>query len=295
MGYLTVRYSWAMNGPGFGPLEIPARAWRQEELCRALEARDAAEILRLIQRYGGVSQVRLASATGMGQGRVNEIINGHRQVTGLDVFERIASGVSMPDEARVLMGLAPASAAARRAFAGHAEIAQVFARQADAEAELRAGAETAAVLDLLAVRALGLIGLTDSLLRGPLAARPDDVRVRVLLLDPDAPAAAARASEIGESAEAFTAGIRLCLARLAELAGYPRVDLQVAIYADVPTWRIIRLDDVMYLSAFGEWSEGHRSGMYKLTAAANGVLHAGFVRHFEDVWQRSRPVMGAMT
>jgi adenylate cyclase, class 2 len=32
--------------------------------------------------------------------------------------------------------------------------------------------------------------------------------------------------------------------------------------------------------------------MYKLTAAANGVLHAGFVRHFEDVWQRSRPAQG---
>jgi hypothetical protein len=42
----------------------------------------------------------------------------HRQVTGLDVFERIANGVSMPYEAWVLMGLVPASAAARRAFAG---------------------------------------------------------------------------------------------------------------------------------------------------------------------------------
>jgi hypothetical protein len=283
-----------VNSPGFGPLEIPAWAWRQEDLCRALEARDVAEILRLIQRYGGVSQVRLASATEMGQGRVNEIINGHRQVTGMDVFERIANGVSMPDEGRVLMGLAPASAAARRAFAGHAEIAEVFARQADAEAELRAAAETAGVLDLLAVRALGLIGLTDSLLRGPLAARADHVRVRVLLLDPDTPAAAARASEIGESAEAFTAGIHLCIARLAEFAAYAPVDFQVALYSDLPTWRIIRLDDVLYLSAFGEWSEGHRSGMYKLTAAANGVLHAGFVRHFEDVWQRSRRVQGAM-
>jgi hypothetical protein len=283
-----------VNSAGFGPLEIPAQAWRQEDLCRALEVRDVAKILRLIQRYGGVSQVRLASATGMGQGRVNEIINGHRQVTGLDVFERIADGVSMPDEARVLMGLAPASAAARRAFAGHAEIAQVFARQADAEDELYAGAQTAGVLDLLAVRALGLIGLTDSLLRGPLTARADQVRVRVLLLNPDSAAASARASEIGESAEAFTAGIRLCISRLAELADHPPVDLQVALYSDLPTWRIIRLDDVLYLSAFGEWSEGHRSGMYKLTAAANGVLHAGFVRHFEDVWQQSRQVQGAV-
>jgi hypothetical protein len=274
-------------------LGIAAWAWRQEDLCRALEARDVAEILRLIQRYGGVSQVRLANATGMGQGRVNEIINGHRQVTGLDVFERIANGVSMPDEARMLMGLAPASATTRRAFTGHAEIARVFARQADAEDELRAGANTAGVLDLLAVRALGLIGLTDSLLRGSLTARADHVRVRVLLLDPDSPAALARASEIGESAEAFTAGIRLCIARLAELDDYPLVDLQVALYSDLPTWRIIRMDEVLYLSAFGEWSEGHRSGMYKLTAAANGVLHAGFVRHFETAWQRSRQVQGA--
>jgi transcriptional regulator with XRE-family HTH domain len=281
-----------VNGSGFGPLEIPASAWQKDDLCRALEARDMAEILRLIQRYSGVSQVRLANAAGMGQGRVNEIINGHRQVAGLDVFERIANGVSMPDEARVLMGLAPATAAARRAFAGHAEIAQVFERQADAEAELRAATSTAGVLDLLAVRALGLIGLTDSLLRGPLASRADHVRVRVLLLDPDSPAAAARASEIGESADAFTAGIRLCMTRLSEFGDYPTVDLQLAVYADLPTWRIIRLDDILYLSAFGQWSEGHRSGMYKLSAAANGVLHAGFVRHFEDIWQRSRRVQG---
>ncbi len=165
-----------------------------------------------------VSQVRLANATGIAQGRVNEIVNGRRQVTALEVFERIADGVSMPDEARMLAGLAPAGAAARAAFAGHAEIAQVFACQADAETELRALAATAAEVDLLAVRALGLIGLSDSLLRGTLADRKDDVRVRVLLLDPDAPAAVARAREIGESPEGFTAGIRMSVALLAELS-----------------------------------------------------------------------------
>jgi hypothetical protein len=151
----------------------------------------------------------------------------------------------------------------------------------------------AGALDLMAVRALGLVGLNDSLLRGPLAGRADRVSVRVLLLDPDAPAAAVRAREVGESAEAFTAGIRLSIARLAELAGYASVDLRVALYADLPTWRMIRLDDTLYLSAFGNWSEGHRSAMYKLTAAGNGVLHAGFVRHFEDVWQRARLVQEA--
>jgi hypothetical protein len=66
------------------------------------------------------------------------------------------------------------------------------------------------------VRALGLIALNDSLLRRPLAARGSAVDVRVLLLDPDSPAATIRAAEIGESPDSFGAGIRLALARLAQ-------------------------------------------------------------------------------
>ncbi len=287
-----MRYAAVVSGSLFGPVEIPAAAWHQDDLCRALQLRDMAEVLRLVQRYGRVSQVRLANATGIAQGRVNEIVNGRRHVVALDVFERIANGLSMPDEARMLAGLAPANAVARAVFAGHAEIAQVFACQADAEAELQALAATASELDLLAVRGLGLIGLNDSLLRGPLADRTGDIRVRVLLLDPEAPAAAARAQEIGERPAGFTAGIRMSIARLAELSAFPLMDLQVALYRDLPTWRMIRLDSTLYLSAFGRWSEGHRSGMYKLTAAANGVLHAGFLRQFDDVWQRSRLVQG---
>jgi predicted XRE-type DNA-binding protein len=98
----------------FGPVEIPADAWRHIEVSQALRRRDVSALLHLIQKYSGVSQARLATAVGIGQGRVNEIINGHRQVTQIDVFERLADGLSMPDEARVLMGLAPAHAAVGR-------------------------------------------------------------------------------------------------------------------------------------------------------------------------------------
>jgi len=281
-----------MNTSLFGPVELPPSAWQCDEMHKALRTRDAADLLRLSQRYSGVSQARLATATGIGQGRINEIINGRRQVTRIDVFERIADGLTMPDEARVLMGLAPASATARGAFAGHAEIAQVFASQHEANAELRARATTAGELDLLAARALGLIALNDSLLRSALSLRTEPVRVRVLLLDPDAPAVAVRASEIGESSDAFADGIRLSITRIAELTDHPCINLQVALYQELPTWRMIRLDDTLYLSAFGRWSEGHRSGMYKLTAAANGVLHAGFIRHFQDSWQRAQRLHG---
>ena len=120
-------------------------------------------MLRLIQQHTGTSQARLATATRIGQGRLNEIVNGRRQVTRLDVLERLADGLAMPDDARVLFGLAPVHA---DTLTGHAEIATVFTVQAEANRELREHAAVAARVDILAVRALGLIALNDSLLRG---------------------------------------------------------------------------------------------------------------------------------
>jgi transcriptional regulator with XRE-family HTH domain len=272
----------------YGPVGLPARAWRQKAVHAALQARDVSALLMLAQRYSGVSQARLATAFGIGQGRINEIINGRRQVTRLDVFERIADGLVMPDEARVLFGLAPAHAAARGILTGHAEIAHIFADQAEANQELRELAATAVEISVLAVRTLGLISLNDSVLRGPLTRRETPVRVRMLLLDPDVPATAVRAAEVGESPESFAAGIRLAIARLAEFDGHPYVSVRTALYDHLPTWRTIGFDEVLYVSAFGASSEGHRSGMYKLTAATGGVLHAGFRRQFDEMWRHAR-------
>lgn len=112
--------------------------------------------------------------------------------------------------------------------------------------------------------------------------------MRVLLLDPDSPAAAIRAAEIGESPGSFGAGIRLALARLAEFADHPFVRMRIALYDALPTWRMLVFDGTLYLSAFAPSSEGHRSGMYKLTAAGDGVLHAGFLRQFDDMWRQAR-------
>jgi transcriptional regulator with XRE-family HTH domain len=270
---------------GYGPVEMPGGAWQRPDVRDALTRRDAGRLLRLVQQHAGVSQARLAGATGIGQGRMNEIINGRRQITRLDVLERLAAGVAMPDDARVLFGLAPAYA---DTFTGHAEIAAVYTVQAEANRELREHAASAAAVDVLAVRALGLIAINDSLMRGPLMSRDTKVSVRVLLLDPDSPSAAIRAAEIGESPESFGAGIRLALAWLAEFGDHPRVSVETAVYDALPTWRMLVFDGVLYLSAFSASSEGHRSGMYKLTAARDGVLHAGFLRQFEDMWRLAR-------
>lgn len=278
----------------FAPVEVPAWAWQRADVRKALAARDLAAVLRFAQQYAGASQARLAVACGMGQGRMNEVINGRREVSRLDVFERIADGLGMPDNARLLLGLAPSRVESADALsqAGRAEIARVFASQATAANEIRDATRTAHVVDLLAVRALGLIGLNDSLLREPLLAdRGEPVEVRVLLLDPDADATARRAVEIGESPESFSAGIRLALARLRDLADEPGITLAAATYTTLPTWRTIRLDDVLYLAAFADDAEGHHSGLYKLTPTPTGVLHAGFLRSFEDQWMTATRVV----
>jgi hypothetical protein len=258
---------------------MPEWAWQRAEMREALRNRDMGAVFRQVQRCSGASQARIAGAVDMTQGRVNEIINGRREISRLDVYERVADGLGMPDDARRLLGLAPGQQARSGGvafdLAAFPEVVRVYAAQAAAAEEIRQHAATAAEIDVLAVRGLGLLALNDSLLR-PGLTRKKPPRVRVLLLDPRAPAVATRAAEIGESAESLAGGIRLAEARLRELAAGSQ--LAVYRYRVLPTWRIIRLDTTMYLSAFTAGWEGHESAVYKVTHTPSGPLFGGFRR-----------------
>lgn len=260
-------------------VELPAWAWQRAEVRQALVERDIGAVFRAVQQYTGVGQASIASAVAMTQGRVNEVINGRRALSRLDVYERVADGLTMPDDARRLLGLAPSreTHAGGAAFdlAAFPEVVRVYSAQAAAASEIQQHALIASEIDVLAVRGLGLLALNDSLLRGSLT-REGPPRVRVLLLDPDTGAVATRAAEIGESAEALAGGIRLAEARLRELA--PGRQLAVYRYRTLPTWRIIRLDSTMYVSAFTAGWEGHESAVYKVMYTPSGPLFAGFRR-----------------
>lgn len=73
-----------------------------------------------------------------------------------------------------------------------------------------------------------------------------------------------------------------------ELGDHLTVRIESAVYDTLPTWRMLIFDGILYLSAFAASSERHRSGMYKLAAATDGVLHAGFLRHFEEMWRLAK-------
>jgi hypothetical protein len=120
--------------------------------------------------------------------------------------------------------------------------------------------------------------------------RLPSVAVRILLLDPEGEAAHRRAAEIGETYGSFSAGIRLSLERLADLAG-EGANVEAHVYDILPTWRVIGLDATMFISAFGESHEGHMSPMYKLTGSPHGALHRGFNRFTTELRRTARRVV----
>ncbi|MEU9984870.1 helix-turn-helix transcriptional regulator [Streptomyces sp. NPDC050856] len=271
-------------------IELPGWAWERAEVRQALRARDMSAVFRYVQQYGGASQARIAAAVGMTQSRVNEIINGRREVSRLDVYERIADGLDMPDDARHLIGLAASrekrSGGAAFDLATFPEVVRVYSAQASAREEIQQHARAARELDILAVRGLGLIGLNDSMLRAHLGRAGDHLRMRVLLLDPESPALAQRAAEIGESTESLASGVRLAEARLRELSGVCHIE--VYRYGVLPTWRVIRTDSTMFVGAFDAGWEGHESAAYKVMETPHGPLFRGFRRMVDAIVSGAR-------
>lgn len=270
-----------MVANGYEPIAIPLWAWHRNETNEILARRDVGELFRFVRRYAGASQSRIAVACGMAQGRVNEVMNGRREVTRLDVLTRIADGLGMPDESRAQFGLASRYP--------DREIVQAFPTQEDAATDIHRMATTASTVDILAVRGLGIVGLNSSLLRSAVMGRTGTA-LRVLLLHPDSEAAARRAAEIGESREQMAAGIRVAEASLRTMAE-AGADVHLYWYATMPVWRIIAMDSTLYVSGFDADWEGHKSQVTKIAASPRGALYRGFGRMLAELVAASEQVI----
>ena len=96
-----------MRPSAFDPPAIPPAFWERPDVCQALRQRGMSALFRLLQQHLGLSQTRIGTAVGLGQGRMSEVVNGIRKIRDAKVFERIADGLDMPDHARILLGLSP--------------------------------------------------------------------------------------------------------------------------------------------------------------------------------------------
>ncbi|MFE9960595.1 helix-turn-helix domain-containing protein [Micromonospora sp. NPDC005299] len=90
-----------------GPLRIPVNVWFDKAVCESLSRRDIGALFRRLSRLTGASQTRIGAAVGLEQGYVSRVMAG-RKITSIEVLERVADGLDMPDESRMALGLAPA-------------------------------------------------------------------------------------------------------------------------------------------------------------------------------------------
>ncbi|WP_431898914.1 XRE family transcriptional regulator [Nonomuraea sp. bgisy101] len=97
-----------MHRDAFDPIHIPAPVWDRDESRIILRNRDISGLFKIAVKHAGASQVRISAATGLSQPRISSILRGQAgPITDLTVFERIATGLGLPDHARMLLGLAP--------------------------------------------------------------------------------------------------------------------------------------------------------------------------------------------
>lgn len=96
-----------MPGRASDLIAIPDSFWQRVDTTAALRSRDMGRFFALLHQYTGASQTQIGIACVFSQGTVSDIIRGVQKVEKLDVFERIADGLIMPNPARVNLGLAP--------------------------------------------------------------------------------------------------------------------------------------------------------------------------------------------
>src|SRR5712672_909238 len=102
-----------MPGRGTDLVEIPDPFWQRPETIAALRKRAIGQLLLLIHHYTGVSQTQIATACGTTQPKISDIMRGVQKVETLAKFESFADALGMPDQARILLGLAPLAATGR--------------------------------------------------------------------------------------------------------------------------------------------------------------------------------------
>ncbi|GAA0947039.1 XRE family transcriptional regulator [Nonomuraea longicatena] len=155
-------------------IKIPAAVWNHEESRQILKSRNISALFKLAAKHAGASQVRIGVATGLSQPRVSAIMRGEAgPITDLNLFERIASGLGLPDHARMLLGLAPLDTASPTGDLDDAHVEQ--------RAELVSHLDAAAAIDSTLIMILGTetnsLRLLDRRLGG--AAIADKMRAQI--------------------------------------------------------------------------------------------------------------------
>jgi hypothetical protein len=91
---------------------VPVAFWRRDDVRLALARREVGRLFAIyLGAHDDCTQTQLALVTQHDRSDISNFVRGTRspRVTDIDVLGRIADGLMMPDEARTMLGLAPAN------------------------------------------------------------------------------------------------------------------------------------------------------------------------------------------
>lgn len=91
---------------------VPDRAWRDEAVHRALAAWDFGELLRLVRKRSGLSQMAVRELTALPQSFISGLERGQKQIGSPATLLDLLNGLGLPSDLQPLL-LTP-SAALRR-------------------------------------------------------------------------------------------------------------------------------------------------------------------------------------
>lgn len=111
--------------------------------------------------------------------------------------------------------------------------------------------------------------------------------IRVLLLDPDSPAAGAVSEDEGTPPGTLPARIRAALAEFTAMRD-ATPGIRIRVYDTYPTASIVRGDGEMLVTPYLRYFFGANSPTFALTAESAPVMLARYERHFESMWSHSR-------
>ncbi|MBL7500327.1 helix-turn-helix domain-containing protein [Frankia sp. CNm7] len=266
----------------------PPDLWDRPEMVEALARRNMGAVLTIYRKWTGATQTQIAGACEVPQSHVSEIQHGRRQVTSLEIFERMADGLGIP---RRPLGLAdrpgeeshPASAAPSAEVP--AEIVRIYPNRGAVPGELwrsllRGAREQ---VDVLVFAGLFLPdGHADfvALLRQKVQ---NGAKIRYLLGDPASEAVALRGHEEG-IADGLAARIRITLTYLSSLREVPGVE--VRLHATALYNSIYRFDGHMLVNAHVYGAPAAHSPVIHLRETADGLFEY-YAASFERVWATS--------
>ncbi|MEU5612520.1 helix-turn-helix transcriptional regulator [Streptomyces sparsogenes] len=78
--------------------EIPEILWSHPQLVAAVTSEDWGAVFRTYRKLTGLSQTKLGERVGLAQSDVSDIERGRRQVTSVEVRQRIVSGLDLPPD-----------------------------------------------------------------------------------------------------------------------------------------------------------------------------------------------------